>query len=161
MPAAARAAAAASQAISAVKRLSIIATMREVNIIEQYNHPCSRAKTPCAKRFPFSVIKAKTSLKEIAVWGGKSNQVSLGVAENIILTLPRPTFKDLKISYEYSNNLKAPIQDGEVLGSLIIKDGDSVVHAAELIALDSVDAKGFFGRLWASFILWIRNLFSF
>ena len=107
------------------------------------------------------VIKAKTSLKEIAVWGGKSNQISLGVAENVILTLPRPTFKDLKISYEYSNNLKAPIQDGEVLGSLIIKDGDSIVHATELIALDSVDAKGFFGRLWASFILWIRNLFSF
>ena len=107
------------------------------------------------------VIKEKTSLKEITVWGGKSNQISLGVAENIILTLPRPTFKDLKISYEYSNNLKAPIQDGEVLGSLIIKDGDSIVHATELIALDSVDAKGFFGRLWASFILWIRNLFSF
>ena len=107
------------------------------------------------------VIKEKTSLKEITVWGGKSNQISLGVAENIILTLPRPTFKDLKISYEYSNNLKAPIQDGEVLGSLIIKDGDSVVHTAELIALDSVNAKGFFGRLWASFILWIRNLFSF
>ena len=107
------------------------------------------------------VIKEKTSLKEITVWGGKSNQISLGVAENIILTLPRPTFKDLKISYEYSNILKAPIQDGEVLGSLIIKDGDSIVHATELIALDSVDAKGFFGRLWASFILWIRNLFSF
>ena len=53
------------------------------------------------------------------------------------------------------------MQDGEVLGSLIIKDGDSIVHATELIALDSVDAKGFFGRLWASFILWIRNLFSF
>ena len=107
------------------------------------------------------VIKEKTSLKEITVWGGKSDQISLGVAENIILTLPRPTFKDLKISYEYSNNLKAPIQDGEVLGSLIIKDGDSIVHATELIALDSVDAKGFFGRLWASFILWIKNLFSF
>ena len=107
------------------------------------------------------VIKEKTSLKEITVWGGISDQISLGVAENIILTLPRPTFKDLKISYEYSNNLKAPIQDGEVLGSLIIKDGDSIVHATELIALDSVDAKGFFGRLWASFILWIRNLFSF
>ncbi len=107
------------------------------------------------------VIKEKTSLKEITVWGGKNDQISLGVAENIILTLPRPTFKDLKISYEYSNNLKAPIQDGEVLGSLIIKDGDSIVHATELIALDSVDAKGFFGRLWASFILWIRNLFSF
>lgn len=107
------------------------------------------------------VIKEKTSLKEITVWGGKRDQISLGVAENIILTLPRPTFKDLKISYEYSNNLKAPIQEGEVLGSLIIKDGDSIVHATELIALDSVDAKGFFGRLWASFILWIRNLFSF
>ena len=62
--------------------------------------------------------------------------------------MPRPTFKDLKISYEYSNNLKAPIQDGEVLEMLIIKDGDSIVHATELIALDSVDAKGFFGRLW-------------
>ena len=60
MPDAAIAAAAVSQAINAVKCLSIIATISEVNIIEQYNHPCSSAKTPSAKRLPFSVIKAKT-----------------------------------------------------------------------------------------------------
>ena len=83
----------------------------------------------------------------------------MSVYESIILTLPRPTFKDLKISYEYSNNLKAPIQDGEVFGLLIIKDGDSIVRTTELIALDSVDAK-VFGRLWP-FILWIRNYLVF
>jgi len=29
-----------------------------------------------------------------------------------------------------------------------------------LIALEEVEAKGFFGRLWSRFVLWIMSLFG-
>ena len=44
--------------------------------------------------------------------------------------------------------LNSPIRNGEV------------VHTAELIALEDIESKGFFGRLWSRFILWLMSLFG-
>ena len=94
------------------------------------------------------------------VWGGRSEQIQLGVSDEISITLPRTSFKDIKVDYEYKSNVQAPIIKGQVIGSLkIISDGE-VVKTADLIALENVEAKGFFGRLWSSFVLWVMSLFG-
>ena len=94
------------------------------------------------------------------VWGGRSEQIQLGVSDEISITLPRTSFKDIKVDYEYKSNVQAPITKGQVMGSLkIISDGE-VVKTADLIALENVEAKGFFGRLWSSFVLWVMSLFG-
>ena len=56
-------------------------------------------------------------------------------------------------------------------GILVTHSPQGLVHALDIktgvlkwtrnLFRDFGSAKGFFGRLWASFILWIRNLFSF
>lgn len=107
------------------------------------------------------VIKSNSALKEVTVWAGKDNLVSLGSENNVKLTLPRNTFKDITISYDFKNNIKAPIKKGQTLGTLIIKDGEKTLHTENLVALSDVEAKGFFGRLWANLVLWIRGLFGF
>ena len=106
------------------------------------------------------VIKKDNALKDVDIWGGKENQVSLGVENNIKLTLPRTTFRNITISYDFQNNLRAPIKEGQTLGTLIIKEGEKTLHTENLVALSEVEAKGFFGRLWASLVLWFRGLFS-
>ena len=94
------------------------------------------------------------------VWGGRSQQIQLGVSDEISITLPRTSFKDIKVDYEYKSNVQAPITKGQVMGSLkIISDGE-VVKTSDLIALENVEAKGFFGRLWSSFVLWVMSLFG-
>ncbi len=95
------------------------------------------------------------------VWGGKSDELSLGVAKDVLITLPRTDFKKgLKINYNFKNNVQAPIKKGSVMGSLDIISKGEVVHTSDLIALEDIEAKGFFGRLWSSFILWIMSLFG-
>ena len=106
------------------------------------------------------VIKKDNALKDVDVWGGKKNLVSLGSENNIKLTLPRTTFKNITISYDFQNNLRAPIKEGQTLGTLVIKDGEKTLHTENLVALNDVEAKGFFGRLWASLVLWFRGLFG-
>ena len=106
------------------------------------------------------VIKKDNALKDVTVWGGKEDLVSLGSENNIKLTLPRTIFKNITITYDFQNNLRAPIKEGQVLGTLIIKDGEKALHKENLVALNTVEAKGFFGRLWANFVLWIRSLFG-
>tara|TARA_B100001093_G_scaffold217931_1_gene209017 strand:+ start:1514 stop:2653 length:1140 start_codon:yes stop_codon:yes gene_type:complete len=106
------------------------------------------------------VIKKNKALKDVSIWGGKKDLISLGAENDIKLTLPRTTFRNITISYDFQNNLRAPIKEGQTLGTLIIKDGEKTLHTENLIALSDVEAKGFFGRLWASFVLWFVGLFS-
>ena len=100
------------------------------------------------------------ALKDIRVWGGQSESVQIGSAEDVYITLPRMAFKNLTVNYNYKNNLKAPIQKGQVIGSIDIISEDKVVTTSELVALADVEAKGFFGRLWSSIWLWVLNLFG-
>ena len=106
------------------------------------------------------VLKKDQVYKTVKVWGGQKSETGLGVAADQILTLPRVDFKDLQINYIYKNNIQAPIKKGDVIGSIEIISNDNPVLVTDLVALDEVEAKGFFGRLWSKFILWIMSLFG-
>ena len=106
------------------------------------------------------VLKKDQVYKTVKVWGGQKSEAGLGVTANQILTLPRVDFKDLQINYIYKNNIQAPIKKGDVIGSIEIISNNSPVLVTDLVALDEVEAKGFFGRLWSKFILWIMSLFG-
>ena len=106
------------------------------------------------------VLNANQEYKNITIWGGQEDSLSIGVLEDTSITLPRSSFKDLKVNYKYSNNLQAPISIGQKVGTLEITSGDEVVLVSELVALKDISAKGFFGRLWSKFILWIFSLFG-
>ncbi|MDA9971548.1 D-alanyl-D-alanine carboxypeptidase [Gammaproteobacteria bacterium] len=95
------------------------------------------------------------------VWGGKTNEVALGSTKDIYLTLPRSEFKNIKANYQFNNNLQAPIEIGQMIGSIEFTSNDRVVLSAPLVAIETVEAKGFFGMLWSRLIYWITTLFSF
>ena len=105
----------------------------------------------------FEINKEYTTSK---VWGGKIDTLSLGVQEDISITLPRTSFKDIKVNYKVKNNIQAPITKGQEIGTLEIISNNEIVLTSSLIALEEVEAKGFFGRLWSRFVLWIMSLFG-
>ena len=105
----------------------------------------------------FEINKEYTTSK---VWGGKIDTLSLGVQEDISITLPRTSFKDIKVNYKVKNNIQAPITKGQEIGTLEIISNNEIVLTSSLIALEEVEAKGFFGRLWSRFLLWIMSLFG-
>ena len=105
----------------------------------------------------FDANKEYTTVK---VWGGKIDNLSLGVEEDISITLPRTNFKGIKVNYNAKNNIQAPITKGQKLGTLELISNEEIVLTADLVALNNVDAKGFFGRLWSRFVLWIMSLFG-
>ena len=105
----------------------------------------------------FEINKEYTTSK---VWGGKIDTLSLGVQEDISITLPRTSFKDIKVNYKVQNNIQAPITKGQEIGTLEIISNNEIVLTSSLIALEEVEAKGFFGRLWSRFVLWIMSLFG-
>ena len=112
--------------------------------------------------FATQKLIAKDSKITVAkVWGGKMDEVALGTNEDIFLTLPRADFKNIKANYKFQNNIQAPISEGDVVGDIEFMSNERVVLSAPLIAIESVEAKGFFGRIWARIVFWIMSLFSF
>ena len=95
------------------------------------------------------------------VWGGKMEKIALGTTNDILLTLPRSDFKNLKANYNFNNNIQAPISAGDVIGNIEFISNNQLVLSTPLVAIESVEAKGFFGRIWARIVLWIMSLFSF
>ena len=106
------------------------------------------------------LISKATEVTSAKVWGGKMDKVSLGAKDDILLTLPRSDFKNLKANYNFNNNIQAPISAGDVIGNIEFISNDQLVLSAPLIAIESVEAKGFFGRIWARIVFWITSLFS-
>ena len=105
----------------------------------------------------FDANKEYTKAK---VWGGNADQAALGVEKDVLVTLPRTNFKNVIVNYNIKNNVQAPIKKGEKLGTLEIISNDKIVAVSDLIALEDVDSKGFFGRLWTKFVLWLMSLFG-
>ena len=107
------------------------------------------------------LVSQEIKVTTAKVWGGKTNEVALGSAKDIYLTLPRSEFKNIKANYQFNNNVQAPIEIGQMIGSIEFTSNDRVVLSSPLVAIETVEAKGFFGMLWARIVYWITSLFSF
>jgi len=91
------------------------------------------------------------------VWGGKANEVALGVADPVLVSITRGRYADLKPSMEVANQLKAPLSAGQPVGTVTVSlDGQSVAQVP-LVTLQAVERGGFFKRLWDALVLWWQS----
>lgn len=101
---------------------------------------------------------AGTELSKTRVWQGAADEVSLGVKEDVYLTIPRGKHDQLQATLSVDEVLTAPIGEGSEYGELVVSlDGEEVVRAP-LVALQAVDQGGLFKRLWDAIVLFVLNL---
>lgn len=100
------------------------------------------------------------SLQQSRVWGGVSKEVSLGLAEDLFLTIPRGADDDLDAKIFIDDVIKAPISQGQELGNLTVVLNDETLVDQPLVALQAVEQAGFFARLWDNIKLFFLGLFS-
>lgn len=94
------------------------------------------------------------------VWAGKTQEVTLGIPNNIVLTLPKGREQALQAKMHINEIIKAPIAAGQELGNLTVElDGQLLVNTP-IVALQPVEEAGFFARLIDNLKLFFRNLFS-
>ncbi len=95
--------------------------------------------------------------KQIAqqkVWKGASDQVQLGVAEPMLVTVPRGKYNQLKPMMDVPKQLVAPIAKGQKIGTVKVMLDGKVVAQRPLVAINAVEQGGFFKRLWDEFWMW-------
>ena len=95
-----------------------------------------------------------TAVSTQKVWKGRVNEVRLGVAEPLLVSLPRGRYQQLKPSMDVPATLVAPIAKGQQIGTVRVALDDKVVAERPLVALEAVEEAGFFKRLWHEFLMW-------
>ncbi len=95
-------------------------------------------------------------LADARVWKGTKGTVPAGIVDDFYVTVQKGRYKQLRGLMELNTSLDAPIKRGDVVGTAIIKDGDQVVHEVTLLALDAVDAGGFWTKVTDS----VKKLFN-
>ncbi|MGC9422297.1 serine hydrolase [Vibrio sp.] len=103
--------------------------------------------------------KAGETFVDETIWMGDKSTVSLGVNEDTYVTLPRGQAKDLSASFVLEKELKAPINKGDVVGTLYYQLQGKDVAQYSLIALEDVKEGGLFSRLWDYIVLLFKGLF--
>ena len=93
------------------------------------------------------LYQGKTSLNEARIWKGTNKTISVGVADDIYVTVPRRLFKDLKAAIIVDKKITAPVVEGAKLGSIKVTLNNEVVEEKGLIALQSVEQGNIFQRL--------------
>jgi D-alanyl-D-alanine carboxypeptidase (penicillin-binding protein 5/6) len=81
------------------------------------------------------------------VWKGDADSLSLGVADDIWITIPRGQFKDVKPVVELNQTIIAPVARNSVQGSVRLMLENEEIAASPVIALDDVNEGGLFDRL--------------
>ena len=100
------------------------------------------------------------ALKQSEVWYGETDVVKLGVAERVVVTIPRGRYDDLKAETDVTRVIKAPIAPGDELGALRVRLDDETVFEAPLVALEVVPEAGIFTRIWHWIYLFFAGLFG-
>ncbi len=106
------------------------------------------------------VFGAMHELEKPRIWKGQQDLVSVGLIDRTVLTLPRGKAKDLVTSVELDPQLVAPLAVGDRVGTLKLSLGDKTVSETPVVALQAVEAGGFFVRLWDTIVMWISALFA-
>ncbi|HRN62161.1 MAG TPA: D-alanyl-D-alanine carboxypeptidase family protein [Luteimonas sp.] len=100
------------------------------------------------------LYEAGKAISTQKLWKGKVNEVQLGVAAPLLVSLPRGKYDQLKPSMDVPATLVAPIEKGQVIGKVRVMLDGKVVAERPLVALEAVEEAGFFKRLWHEFLMW-------
>lgn len=101
-----------------------------------------------------SVYEAGKKVAEQKLWRGEAETVALGIAQPLLVTLPRGRYADLKPSMDVPKQLVAPIRKGQKIGTVRLSLDGKVVAERPLVALADVAEGGFFKRMNDDFWLW-------
>lgn len=88
------------------------------------------------------------------IWKGRDNELSLGLAEPLLVSTARGKYEQLQPSMDLPATLVAPVEEGQVMGTVRVMLDGEVVAERPLVALQAVERAGFFKRLWHEFLMW-------
>jgi len=104
----------------------------------------------------YQLFTAGTKVDDAEVWVGAAAKVPLTVAHDLVVTMPRKSRKDMKVTLAYNSPVAAPIGQGQEIGKVVVTAPDMAQVEAPVFAAASVARMGAFGRMAmvAAHLIW-------
>src|SRR5205085_4566829 len=90
------------------------------------------------------LFAAGDKVEDAEVWLGSDPKVPLTVGNDLVVTLPRKSRKDMKVTVDYDRPVAAPISKGQAMGKLVVTAPDvpptevTLVAGAEVARMDTL-----------------------
>jgi D-alanyl-D-alanine carboxypeptidase (penicillin-binding protein 5/6) len=81
-------------------------------------------------------------LKTRRVWYGDQKQVSMGVAKDINITIPRGRYQSLNAAMDIEGQISAPIKSGQLLGTVTVELEGEQLASGDIVAIHAVNKGG-------------------
>jgi D-alanyl-D-alanine carboxypeptidase (penicillin-binding protein 5/6) len=98
----------------------------------------------------YHLVKAGDVLDQAPVWMGEVGQVPVTVRQDVTVTLPRASRDGMQVKAVYDGPAKAPVAQGQTVGSLVITAPDVPTVQVPLVASQPVAPLSAFGRMAAA-----------
>ena len=104
----------------------------------------------------FEVTKKDDTIFELETWLGKKNKLQAVSREDYFVTINKKDISNLKVDLNYDGPIIAPIQSGDKVAELIIKNKDKVIKTLPLYAAEDIKKVNFFKSLVTSinYLIW-------
>jgi len=99
---------------------------------------------------------AGDAVKSLQVFKGTANEVKVGSASELLVTVPKGENDRLKAELVSQQPLIAPLAKGQQVGALRVTFDGKPYADYPLVALESVGAAGLLGRAWDTLKLWFK-----
>ncbi|HET8817546.1 MAG TPA: serine hydrolase [Pseudidiomarina sp.] len=99
-----------------------------------------------------TAYQAGESFVDHRIWGGETDTIALGVANEVVVTIPRGQRDNLKANFELSQELEAPMASGVQVGTVYLQLDGNDLASFPLVTLNAVEEGGMFKQLmdWAT-----------
>ena len=99
------------------------------------------------RNFETSTIYEESEIvKSAPLFYGVEEVISLGVPENVSVTIPRGCYEKLEAQIKVPKIIEAPVRKGDVLGELLLVMDEEAIYRTSVISLENYEQAGFFSR---------------
>ena len=99
------------------------------------------------RNFETSTIYEESEIvKSAPLFYGMEEVISLGVSENVSVTIPRGSYEKLEAQIKVPKIIEAPVRKGDVLGELLLMMDEEAIYKTSVISLENYEQAGFFSR---------------
>ena len=78
------------------------------------------------------------------VWSGEYETLTVGLADDLAIAIPRGAYDKLDASMDIDKNIEAPVSKGQQIGVVNVSLGDEVLASVPLVALETVNEGSLF-----------------